>query len=292
MKSDISPTLRSILADTQKEIAADKARRDLSSIKSMLRDAVPLRSFSSALSGGNAVIGELKEASPSQGQMRSQNVVDALGAYKESAVVKAISMLTSWTHFGPNMRVEKLSTAKHETGKPVLRKDFMIEEYQVYQARAYGADAILLMANILDAEEIGRLSCLAFELGLDVLFETHSPEELAALPDAAKIVGINSRSFEGGLGLNNFKVSRFLRQTLGSRRDHSVNLERFGYIDKLPRSTIKIAESGISAANCQDVFSLGFDAILVGTSLLMDSRGIGGALKDFESAVASLGTVR
>jgi len=287
MKTDISATLRDILADTQKEIAQDKARHDLNALKSMLRDAVPVRSFSGALSVGNAVIAELKEASPSQGQMRPQNVADALAAYKESPVVKAISVLTSWTHFGANMRVEKLAVVKEQTGKPILRKDFMIEEYQVYQARAYGADAILLMANILQADEMRRLSDLAFELGMDVLFETHCPEELSPLPETAKIIGINSRSFEGGLGLSNFKVSRFLRQTLGSRRDTSVDLDRFSYIERLPRHAIKIAESGISAENCREVFSRGFDAILVGTSLLMDARGVKAALSEFESAITS-----
>ena len=285
MKTEISATLRDILVDTQKEIAQDKDRQDLARLKAMLRDAVPVRSFASALSGGSAVIAELKEASPSQGRMRAQNVAEALAAYKESPVVKAVSVLTSWTHFGANMRVEKLAAVKDQTGKPGLRKDFMIEEYQVYQARAYGADAILIMANILQADEMRRLSELAFELGMDVLFETHCAEELAALPETAKIIGINSRSFEGGLGLSNFKVSRFLRQTLGSRRDTSVDLDRFGYIEKLPRHTIKIAESGISAENCREVFSRGFDAILVGTSLLMDPRGVRVALREFESAI-------
>src|SRR5439155_25568502 len=133
-----------------------------------------------------------------------------------SPVVKAISVLTSWNNFGPNMRVERMAAAKQQTSKPVLRKDFIIEEYQVYQARAYGADAILLMANILEPEDLRRLSDLAFELGMDVLFETHRAAELDELPKTAKLIGINSRSFEGGMGLSNFRISRFLRQALGS----------------------------------------------------------------------------
>jgi indole-3-glycerol phosphate synthase len=83
-----------------------------------------------------------------------------------------------------------------------------------------------------------------------------------------------------------------LRRTLGTGRDHSVNLERFGYVEKLPRAAIRVAESGISAKNCREVFSLGFEAILVGTSLLMDTRGVKGALGDFEAAMTPLGTVR
>ncbi len=286
MKPSISPTLRRILTDTRKEIEQDKARENADRLKSRLRDAAPVISFSSALSAGNALIAELKECSPSQGQMRSENVAQALSTYQQSPVVKAISVLTSWTNFGPTMRVERLAAAKQQTGKPVLRKDFILEDYQVYQARAYGADAILLMANILQPEELRRLSDLASELGMDTLFETHCATELDGLPKTAKLLGINSRSFEGGLGLSNFKISRFLRQTFGSRRDHSTDLARFGYVEKLPASAIKIAESGISADNCRQVLSLGFHAILVGTSLLLDPRGVSPALHDFELAMA------
>jgi indole-3-glycerol phosphate synthase len=144
---------------------------------------------------------------------------------------------------------------------------------------------MLLMANILDSDELQRLSDLAFDLGMDVLFETHHPAELSQLPKTAKIIGINSRSFEGGLSLSNFTIARSLRKFFGVRRDHSVNLDRFRYVEKLPAHAIKIAESGISAANCQQVFSLGFHSVLVGTSLLTDPRGVSAALHDFELAI-------
>jgi indole-3-glycerol phosphate synthase len=215
--------------------------------------------------------------------MRPENVTDAPRAYKESAAVKAISVLTSWNHFGEGMRVERMRAIKEETSKPVLRKDFIIEEYQVYQARAYGADAILLMANILEAEEMRRLSDLASELGMDVLFETHEAVELKALPEKARIIGINSRNFQGGA--SNFTIARLLRRWLGSGRDRSVDLSRFNYAKELPERVIKVAESGVSAGNCAEVFALGFQAILVGTSLLMDSRGVTAALHDFEVAI-------
>jgi indole-3-glycerol phosphate synthase len=261
-------------------------------MKRMARDAAPVISVSAALSAGNALIAELKECSPSQGQMRPQNVAEAVGAYKHSPVVKAISVLTSWNHFGQNMRLERLAAIKEQTGKPVLRKEFMLEEYQVYQARAHGADAILLMANILDADELRRLSDLAFELGMDVLFETHCTAELEELPETAKIIGINSRNFEGGWRTSNFRVARFLRQCLGAKRDPSVDLRRFRYSEKVPEGAIKVAESGVSAGNCREVFALGFHAILVGTSLLMDPRGVGAALQDFESAMRELSPKR
>jgi indole-3-glycerol phosphate synthase len=284
MKTEISSTIRSILADTAAEIEQDKSRQTVKRLKHLIRDAIPLRSFSDALSPGRALIAEIKERSPSQGKMR--NFKDALSAYKREPVVKAISVLTSWHHFGDSMRVELMQTVKQETGKPVLRKDFIIEEYQVYQARAYGADAILLMANILDREEMRRLSELAFELGMDVLFETHRAEELDDLPGTPKIVGINSRSFEGGA--TRFRMARFFRQWLGSKVDRSVDLSRFEYAKALPARTIRIAESGISSRNCAQVFAWGFHGILVGTSLLMDDRGVVEALKDFRTALRGL----
>ena len=288
MKPEISPTLRRLVADTRREIEQDKSRQSPERLKQMLRDAAPIISFSAALSTGNALIAELKERSPSQGNMRSQNVAEAVLAYKKSPFVKAISVLTSWTNFGSNMRVERLPAVKQQTSKPVLRKDFIFEEYQVYQARAFGADAILLMANILDADELRRLSNLAFELGMDVLFETHCAAELDDLPKTAKVIGINSRSFEGGLRISNFRIARFLRHWLGIKRDHSVNTDRFEYVDTLPDHAIKVAESGVSSRTCREVFGLGFHALLAGTSLLTDPRGVTAALKNFETAMEGL----
>ena len=277
MKSRISETLVRILEDTRREIEEDKGRESLKRMKQMARDGAPVISFASALAGGKALIAELKERSPSQGKMRRENVAEAVQAYKRSAAVKAISVLTSWHNFGENMKVTMLEPVKNQTGKPVLRKDFIIEEYQVFQARAYGADAILLMANILEKAEMTRLAELAFELGMDVLFETHGPEELEELPERAKVIGINSRSFEGS-----FRVARFLREWLGAKRDRSVNLERFQYAKSLPAGVIKVAESGVTAGNCREVFELGFEAVLVGTALLTDVRGVGVALGEVE----------
>ena len=286
MKTEISSTIREILADTALEIEQDKAHKSVKRLKQLIHDTIPLKSFAAALSPGRALIGEIKERSPSQGKMRPENFRDAANVYKKSTSVKAISVLTSWHHFGSGMRVEMMEAVKQHTGKPVLRKDFVLEEYQVYQARAYGADAILLMANILDRDEMRRLSDLAFELGMDVLFETHQEEELEDLPETAKIVGINSRSFEGGS--TNFKVARFFRQWLGAKTDRTVDLSRFDYAKNLPPKVIKVAESGVSKNNCSQVFDLGFQAILVGTSLLMDPRGIADAVKDFENVLRGL----
>ncbi len=285
MRTSISGTLTRILADTRNEIEQDKNRETAKQLKERLRDAIPVISFLGALRSGKALIAEIKERSPSQGPMRPENVAAAPQAYKDCNLVKAISVLTSWTNFGEGMRVARLASVKEYAGKPVLRKDFVVEEYQVYQARAYGADAILLMANILEKEEMRQLSDLAFELGMDVLFETHKPEELDELPDTAKIIGINCRDFGGGL-TNNFGVARFFRQVLGATRDRSINSDRFEYVNRLPNQVVKVAESGVTAENCAQIMARGFHSILVGTSLLMDPRGVKAPLGDFEAALA------
>src|SRR5438094_10398041 len=99
-------------------------------------------------SGGFGIIAEIKKKSPSMGKMKPANVAQAPEVYKESAVVKAVSILTDSAYFG--MAIEDLDRLKRQIGKPVLRKDFIFDEYQVFEARAAGADAILLMASVLD----------------------------------------------------------------------------------------------------------------------------------------------
>ena len=282
-ESNLSGTLRRILQDTKAEIDEDRSCQSLKRLRQMVRHALPVRSFYAALAEGRAVIAEVKEKSPSQGPMLPHNVINSIDAYRDSKLVKAVSVLTSRSNFGKNMTVEWMQAIKGRVGKPVLRKDFIFDTYQVYQARAYGADAILLMANILTSEELVQLSDLAFELGMDVLFETHCPEELKELPPSAKIIGINCRTFKGGIGPNNFKLARFLKQWMWTKNDHSVNASRFDYIGQLPSDTIKVAESGVSPETCEEVFAKGFHSILVGTSLLMDKRGVHAALEDFES---------
>jgi indole-3-glycerol phosphate synthase len=286
MKKGISTTLQKILNDTLEEIAFDKSYQSPKRIRRMLSDAPPVISFAKALSGGHAIIAEIKDRSPSQGAMRHQNVEEAPREYKKCSLVKAVSVLTNRSNFGAKNGVKTLLDIKARTSKPVIRKDFILDEYQIYQARAYGADAILLMANILEKEETSKFSDLAFELGMDVLFETHRPDELDEIPATANVIGINCRNFDGnGLQPNSFKVAKFLRQWLGVQRDNSVNVSRFDYLDRISNHAIKVAESGVTSKNCVEVFSMGFDAILVGTSLLMDKRGVGAALHDFEMAI-------
>jgi indole-3-glycerol phosphate synthase len=289
MRPDLSGTLKAILLDTAAETRLARRRDSLERLQDMVKDAPPVAPFAKALGGGGALIAEIKEQSPSQGRMREENFRDAPQAYKKCAAVKAVSVVTNRTHFGACMGMEKLQEVRETAGKPVLRKDFITEEYQVYHSRAGGADAILLMANILDREEMKRLSDLAFELGMEVLFETHRKSEVGELPARAGLIGINSRNFEGRAGWN-FKLARVWRRLAGARGgDRSVDTARFGYVGALPSRAIRVAESGVTPQNCAATLALGFHAVLVGTSLLMDQRGVAAGLKDFEAACAGSG---
>ena len=164
--------LDEILADVRTELDATKARHPLAEIRRMIPDAPPVRPLPAALAERFCLIGEIKVRSPSVGPMRSENVAQAATAYQESPVVAAISVLTNNMHFG--MSIEQLASTRSCGSKPVLRKDFIIEEYQMREARAFGADAVLLMANVLDPARLSGFYDLARELDMEALFEVHS----------------------------------------------------------------------------------------------------------------------
>jgi indole-3-glycerol phosphate synthase len=268
--------LDEILERKRSEIVAAKKQRDLGVVKRMIADVPPLRSFSGALGNGFGIIAEIKRRSPSGGDMRRENVEQAPAAYAKSPVVKCVSVLTNSTDFG--MSIQDLSEMKAQIPKPILRKDFILEDYQVYEARAFGADGLLLMANVLTRDEMRRLFELSRELGMDVLFEAHTKEEIESIPEGAKLYGINSRKFKTS-------TQTFASSTKGS--DFTVELDTFSLIDRLPKHAIKIAESGINSSQLPEVVRLGYDAVLIGTSLLKAVEGVGQMLAKFESALAS-----
>lgn len=217
---------------------------------------------------------EIKERSPSVGPMREKNVAEALGAYEESPVVRGVSVLTNQIHFG--MGIERLADARRIVTKPLLRKDFIIDEYQIREARAFGADALLLMANVLDASRLAGFYDLTRELGMQALFEVHTEEEISLLPPQVRLVGINSRKFKTDAG--------FVGSGGSSKKDFSLDYTAFDLADKLPQGALKIAESGLAPDRIEDVRRK-FDAGLVGTSLLRDERGLIACLREFEEAI-------
>ncbi len=280
MSAESSPTvLDRIVADVQEEVAAAKRLRSEGDLRGMIADAPPVRSLVEALNQEFGLIAEIKVCSPSVGAMRRENVAEAPQAYEETPVVRALSILTNSRHFGGSM--ESLQRIRALVSKPVLRKDFMVSEYQIREARAFGADAILLMASVLDAHRLKGFHELTLELGMEALFEVHDEEEVAALPKSALIVGINSRRFKAPVGSGGF-----VGATGSSEKDFSIRFDTFELVDRLPRGVIRIAESGLDASNIATVRDR-FHAALVGTSLLRDPKGIGSALTALEEALAS-----
>jgi indole-3-glycerol phosphate synthase len=274
--------LAEILESVKEELAIARQQRPFPELQRMMRDAPPVRSLRDSVRAGFGLIAEIKERSPSQGVMRPQNVADAPAAYQQSGLVRALSVLTNHSHFG--MSMERLRHIRSATTKPVLRKDFIFDDYQVYEARAYGADAILLMANLLEADEMRRLFALARELKLESLFECHTVEQIRNVPPDACLYGINSRSF--ATDTDAYAAARQHRQS-GGRQDLTTDLSRFNLVQCLPAQAVRVAESGVSPATVTKLRDeLGYDAVLVGTSLLLGSEGIQHELENFERALA------
>ena len=237
------------------------------------RDAVPLgeleralaargedRPFSEALTRpGVSVVAEHKRASPSAGPIREGvEVADVVSAYERGGAA-AVSVLTEGPHFGGSL--EDLRAARTATSLPLLRKDFVVEPYQVVESAVANADAILLIVAALGKRELRELHARARELDLDVLVEVHDREELArALEQVdADVIGINNRDLS----------------------DFSVNVERtFELLAEVPAGKTVVSESGIHGREQLDELErVGVDAVLIGESL-MRAEDIEGALRD------------
>ncbi len=214
-------------------------------------DAPRARDFAGALrrdDGALAVIGELKRRSPSKGDLAPDLEPGTTAKAYEAGGAAALSVLTDRPYFGGS--VADMQVARDATGLPVLRKDFTIDEIQIYEARAIGADAVLLICAALpDDALLADLQALARELGMAALVETHDAAEIdRALGAAAEIVGVNSRD------LATFSEDLDVAGALASR---------------LPAGVIAVAESAIrSADDARRMADAGFDAVLVGEALV------------------------
>jgi len=219
----------------------------------------PRASFRQALAKeGISLIAEIKKASPSKGILREDfDPVKIAGCYEVNGA-SAISVITDEEFFLG--RLEYLEAVKVKSILPVLRKDFHIDPYQLYEARAYGADAVLLIASILDGQELQTLLELSAELGMDALVEVHTEEELnKALKCQAKIIGINNRN------LQTFKTE--LQTT-------------FELAKKVPADCILVSESGISeSSHIEHLKRAGINAVLVGEALMV-SEDMAGKVRE------------
>ena len=281
-----------ILRRTRADLDERQSRLPLSELRRRAKDAPPPRSLKDALSRGFSIIGEIKRRSPSAGQMNSRNVADALDVYNDSSIITAISVLTDEPFFGGSL--ERLWQVRKATSKPILRKDFIVDEYQVWEAKAYGADAILLMGAVHE-EQPSRLKDLyelARSLGLEALVEIGmsqaGPQQQAAIvPKDAEIWGINSRKFHSSPFKLRMRVSKWLGRTLG--QDFTTYASRHRQLRGLiPPGKIAVAESGIHQPREIDALvHLRYNAALIGTAFLKGPR-IADVVSAFAERIANL----
>jgi indole-3-glycerol phosphate synthase len=250
----MSTHLDTILASARASVAAAKSRGQALQLERQAEGYLP-RGWAAALrrraAAGVAVIAEIKKASPSKGLIRADFDVAWLAGRYERGGAAALSVLTDEPYFQGSLR--NLELASEAVSLPSLRKDFMVDEYQIVEARAYRADAILLIAAALTDDELKRFSAVGHGLSLDVLVEVHTGSELDRVLDAlgdsgADAIGVNNRD------LKTFEV----------RLETSLEL-----VDRIPRTVVRVAESGIfTADDVTQLRSAGFDAFLIGESLM------------------------
>lgn len=246
----MSNILDKIVEKKRIELAESKRLVSYDEILKKAKAAPVGPSFFTALkikNGNPAIIAELKKASPSMGIIRADFKPVELAASLENAGASALSVLTEKNFFLGGMQY--LKDASVHVKIPILRKDFIFDKYQLCEAKAWGASAALLIAAMLDRDELKCLMAFADSIGLEILVETHSQEELdIALNSGAKIVGVNSRN------LKTFEFDFTLFSKL---------------IEKIPDSCIAVAESGVSTReNLLEAAKAGADAALVGTALM------------------------
>ena len=248
------------IVDTKRGEVADLAPRR-AELRARAADAPPARGFAAALRrpGEVRLLAEVKRRSPSAGEIRpGADPVEVARAY-ESGGAAAVSVLTDREFFGGDL--DALRRVRAEVGLPAIRKDFLIDPVQLWEARAAGADAVLLIARILDDTRLAELLGLAAEGGMDALVEVHDAGELErALAAGARLVGVNNRD------LGSFTTDL----------DLSVRLAR-----SVPGGVTLVAESGIRTAGDVDrLGAAGVDAVLVGESLMRqdDLRAAAAAL--------------
>ena len=248
----MSTILDTILARKRDEVAARRERVSLFELKARAASAPPLRGFADAVAakiaaGDAAVIAEVKKASPSKGVIRADFDPAAIARSYEAGGAACLSVLTDIDFFqGAD---EYLVAARDACALPVLRKDFIVDAWQLYESRVLGADCVLLIAAALDDVQLAEYAFIAGELGMDVLVEVHDLDELErALPVPARLLGINNRN------LKTFDVS--LQTTLDLQ-------------PMVPADRVLVTESGILArADVALMRDNAVDAFLVGEAFM------------------------
>src|SRR3989338_4614516 len=240
--------LTKIVKEKKSEVKELKKVFPLNSFKSSLRKSK--RDFKSAISLGGIdrinIIAEIKKASPSEGIIRKDFDHITIAEIYEQSGISAISVITEKKFFQGD--ISFLQDVKNSTAKPILRKDFIIDEYQIYESRLYGADAILLIAAILDVQKIKRFIEIAGEYNMACIVEVHNQDEIdIALNAGAEIIGINNRDLKT-FGIDKTTVEKLTRL--------------------IPKDKIIIAESGYDSR--EEIFSLKgkVNSVLIGSSIM------------------------
>ena len=256
--------LDNILANTIEEVAARQATRSLEDVRAAAEVASPPRDMFAALRADPvhvALIAEVKQASPSRGVLVEPFDPVTLARTYTRHGAAAISVLTDEHFFQGSLAI--LSEVRAATDLPVLRKDFIIDPYQVYEARAAGADAVLLITAALTDSQLADLHALATDLGMAALVEVHDePELIRALRLNPLLLGVNNRN------LKTFEVDL----------ERTATLARF-----VPEDVTLVAESGLKrGADVRDMGALGAHAVLIGEGLVT-AEDVAGAVRTFSS---------
>lgn len=257
--------LDKIIADKKREI---ELKKSIISVKQLeCSDLFGRRtvSLSESIKTSSGIIAEHKRKSPSKATINSTFSVEEVVKGYEKAGASGISVLTDSKYFGGSLEDFQLARASVQT--PLLRKEFVVDKYQILEGKSNGADAILLIASVLTRSEIQQLSEFAQALSLEVLLEIHNLEELEkAIMPSLDLIGVNNRN------LKNFEIS--LKNS-------------FDLADKIPNEFVKISESGIHSPN--DILELkkyGFDGFLIGETF-MKTENPGHALENFIAQIDS-----
>jgi indole-3-glycerol phosphate synthase len=244
----MTPRLEQLIEATRERLERVKRELPLSELERAASARGEGRPFAEALSRpGSSVIAEFKRRSPSAGTIREGATVTEIVRAYERGGAAALSILTEEVHFGGSL--DDLREARDSSDLPILRKDFTVDPYQLWEAKAAGADAVLLVVGSLRPHELGALHGLARDLDLDAIVEVHDEDELeVALEIDADVIGINNRNLE----------------------DFSVDVQRtFDLLPDVPAGKIVVSESGIAErAQIEDLEQVGVDAVLVGESVM------------------------
>jgi len=259
--------LDKIVAHKQKEV---EERRELYPTR-LLEKSTFFKSQTISLShyikraDKSGIIAEFKRRSPSKPSINLYANVEEVSVSYMQAGASALSVLTDNHFFGG--KSEDLTTARKYNFCPILRKDFIIDEYQVIEARSIGADAILLIAEILTTDQVKQLSSLAHSLGMEVLLELHSADQLAKYDNDIQLIGVNNRD------LDTFKTDVSFSKNL---------------IDQLPQNITKVSESGIHHAGVvNELKVLGYDGFLIGERFMVNANP-GEACKSFVQELSNV----